>query len=73
MVKIIGIIGAGQMGNGIAHVFAIAGYNVLLSDQNQEVLNHATSIIENNMKRQVLKNTISDEDAKSLLLESKLP
>ena len=55
MVKIIGIIGAGQMGNGIAHVFAIAGYNVLLSDQNQEVLNHATSIIENNMKRQVLK------------------
>lgn len=64
MVKIIGIIGAGQMGNGIAHVFAIAGYNVLLSDQNQEVLNHATSIIENNMKRQVLKKTISDEECK---------
>ena len=67
MVKIIGIIGAGQMGNGIAHVFAIAGYNVLLSDQNQEVLNHATSIIENNMKRQVLKNTISDEECLSLI------
>ena len=71
MVKIIGIIGAGQMGNGIAHVFAIAGYNVLLSDQNQEVLNHATSIIENNMKRQVLKNTISDEECKVALARIK--
>jgi 3-hydroxybutyryl-CoA dehydrogenase len=71
MVKIIGIIGAGQMGNGIAHVFAIAGYNVLLSDQNQEVLNHATSIIENKMKRQVLKNTISDEECKVALARIK--
>jgi len=71
MVKIIGIIGAGQMGNGIAHVFAIAGYNVLLSDQNQEVLNHATSIIENNMKRQVLKNTMSDEECKVALARIK--
>ena len=71
MVKIIGIIGAGQMGNDIAHVFAIAGYNVLLSDQNQEVLNHATSIIENNMKRQVLKNTISDEECKVALARIK--
>ena len=71
MVKIIGIIGAGQMGNGIAHVFAIAGYNVLLSDQNQEVLNHATSIIENNMKRQVLKKTISDEECKVALARIK--
>ncbi|MBT5384806.1 MAG: 3-hydroxybutyryl-CoA dehydrogenase [Kordiimonadaceae bacterium] len=71
MVKIIGIIGAGQMGNGIAHVFAIAGYNVLLSDQNQEVLNHATSIIENNMKRQVLKNIISDEECKVALARIK--
>ena len=71
MVKIIGIIGAGQMGNGIAHVFAIAGYNVLLSDQNQEVLNQATSIIENNMKRQVLKNTISDEECKIALARIK--
>ena len=71
MVKIIGIIGAGQMGNGIAHVFAIAGYNVLLSDQNQEVLNHATSIIENNMKRQVLKNTMSNEECKVALTRIK--
>ena len=71
MVRIIGIIGVGQMGNGIAHVFAIAGYNVLLSDQNQEVLNHATSIIENNMKRQVLKNTISDEECKVALARIK--
>ena len=71
MVKIIGIIGAGQMGNGIAHVFAIAGYNVLLSDQNQEVLNHATSIIENNMKRQVLKNTMSNEECKVALARIK--
>ena len=71
MVKIIGVIGAGQMGNGIAHVFAIAGYNVLLSDQNQEVLNHATSIIENNMKRQVLKNTMSDEECKVALARIK--
>jgi len=71
MVKKIGIIGAGQMGNGIAHVFAVAGYDVLLSDKNLEVLNYATSIIENNMKRQVLKNTMSGKECKVALTRIK--
>ena len=71
MVKKIGIIGAGQMGNGIAHVFAVAGYDVLLSDKNLEVLNYATSIIENNMKRQVLKNTMSGKECKVALARIK--
>ena len=37
----IGVVGAGQMGNGIAHVFAVAGYDVLLTDISQDALNKA--------------------------------
>ncbi|MCZ2500800.1 3-hydroxybutyryl-CoA dehydrogenase, partial [Xylophilus sp. Kf1] len=38
-VQSFGVIGAGQMGNGIAHVFAVAGYDVLLTDISQDALN----------------------------------
>lgn len=64
MVKKIGVIGAGQMGNGIAHVFAIAGYEVLLSDINQEALNRGTAVIKKNMQRQVAKEIISEDEFK---------
>jgi len=55
----IGIIGAGQMGNGIAHVMALAEYEVILSDVSKEHLNSATSKIAQNLERQILADKIS--------------
>lgn len=63
MVQKVGIIGAGQMGNGIAHVFALAGYDVILSDINEEALKKAIAKIEINLHRQAAKGFISDDDA----------
>ena len=40
-IKTVGIVGAGQMGNGIAHVFALAGYDVLMTDISQDALDAA--------------------------------
>lgn len=51
--KTIGVIGAGQMGNGIAHVSAIAGYDVILSDVSEESLAKGMLAIEHNMERQL--------------------
>jgi 3-hydroxybutyryl-CoA dehydrogenase len=59
----VGIVGAGQMGNGIAHVFAVAGYDVLLTDVNQDALDRAVALIDRNLTRQVSKDMI-DEAAK---------
>ena len=52
----IGIIGAGQMGNGIAHVMALADYEVILTDVSKEHLNSATAKIAQNLERQILAN-----------------
>jgi 3-hydroxybutyryl-CoA dehydrogenase len=52
-IRSIGIIGAGQMGNGIAHVTALAGYRVLMMDISQDSLTAALSLIEKNLERQV--------------------
>lgn len=54
----IGIVGAGQMGNGIAHVFALAGYEVLLNDINGDALQAAIDLIDRNLTRQVDKGLI---------------
>jgi len=61
----VGIIGAGQMGNGIAHVFALAGYDVLINDINADALSSAMQRIDKNMERQVSRDAISaaDKDA----------
>src|SRR5258705_7356374 len=59
----IGVIGAGQMGNGIAHVCALAGYDVVMEDINAEVLNKATSIIERNLNRQAARGLITQAEA----------
>ncbi|WP_375689245.1 3-hydroxybutyryl-CoA dehydrogenase [Pseudooceanicola sp. LIPI14-2-Ac024] len=56
----IGIIGAGQMGNGIAHVMALAGYDVLLNDISQDALDKALALIDRNLARQVSRDVISD-------------
>jgi len=61
-IKIIGIIGAGQMGNGIAHVCALAGYRVELLDLAQEALDAAIDTITKNLDRQVKKEKISQAD-----------
>ncbi|MBE2275508.1 MAG: 3-hydroxybutyryl-CoA dehydrogenase [Rhodobacteraceae bacterium] len=58
----VGIVGAGQMGNGIAHVFALAGYDVLLNDISEDSLTKALITIEKNLDRQVGRGKISAED-----------
>ena len=65
--KKIGIIGAGQMGNGIAHVCALAGYDVYLADVGQEQLDKAMVVIEKNLSRQVGKGTISESEKDTAL------
>ena len=65
--KKIGIVGAGQMGNGIAHVCALAGYDVYLADVGQEQLDKAMAVIEKNMARQVGKGTISESEKDTAL------
>ncbi len=58
-IETIGVVGAGQMGNGIAHVMALAGYNVLLNDIDQGALDAAVETIRNNLDRQVTREKIS--------------
>ncbi|MEO0930100.1 MAG: 3-hydroxybutyryl-CoA dehydrogenase [Pseudomonadota bacterium] len=58
----VGIVGAGQMGNGIAHVFALAGYEVLMNDISADALQTAVALIDKNLDRQVGKALISDTD-----------
>ncbi len=59
MIENIGIIGAGQMGSGIAHVCALAGYNVFLSDVSQEVLQKSLASIDLTLERQVARNKLT--------------
>ncbi|KEO52657.1 3-hydroxybutyryl-CoA dehydrogenase [Thioclava pacifica] len=58
----VGIVGAGQMGNGIAHVFALAGYEVLLNDISEDALTKAVAVITKNLDRQVSRDKISEEE-----------
>ena len=58
----VGVIGAGQMGNGIAHVCALAGLPVTLLDVKPEALDKAVATITRNMERQVNRSLISAED-----------
>ena len=67
MIKTIGIIGAGQMGNGIAHVAALAGMDVRILDINEEVLKQALETIDHNMQRQVRRGMIQDPERKAAL------
>lgn len=57
------VIGAGTMGNGIAHIFAQSGYNVTLVDVAAAALDKAVATITNNLGRQVKKGTLTQEDA----------
>ena len=66
-IKTIGIVGAGQMGSGIAHVSALAGFNVLLSDVSEERINSGLATINGNISRQVQKGAVSEEAKKDAL------
>src|SRR5512138_428157 len=66
-VKTIGVIGAGQMGSGIAHVCALAGYDVKLSDVSAEQAKKALEVIAGNMDRQVKRGKIAEADKQAAL------
>jgi 3-hydroxybutyryl-CoA dehydrogenase len=61
-IKSVGVIGAGQMGTGIAHVVALGGYDVLLHDISAERLEAGIDQIKRNMSRQVVRGLISQDD-----------
>ena len=67
VIKSVGIIGAGQMGNGIAHVVALAGYDVSINDLKKEAVDKARSTIERNMARQVSRGIITDAEMQAAL------
>jgi len=63
----VGVIGAGQMGNGIAHVCALAGFSVMLNDVSADRIKAGMATINGNMTRQVSKKTISEDDRSKAL------
>jgi 3-hydroxybutyryl-CoA dehydrogenase len=66
-VQTVGVIGAGQMGNGIAHVLSRSGYSVLLNDVSQQALDLAIERIRKNMDRQLRSGKITTEDIGSAM------
>jgi 3-hydroxybutyryl-CoA dehydrogenase len=66
-IQSVGIVGAGQMGSGIAHVFALAGFDVLLSDVKQDSLTAALSLIDRNIDRQVAKGRVLPADKRAAI------
>ncbi|MDD1534218.1 MULTISPECIES: 3-hydroxybutyryl-CoA dehydrogenase [unclassified Bradyrhizobium] len=62
VIKKVGVIGAGQMGNGIAHVAALAGFDVLLNDISADRLKSGMATINGNLARQVSKKAVSEDD-----------
>ncbi len=70
-IQSIGVIGAGQMGNGIAHVCALAGYSVMLNDVSGDRIKAGMATINGNMAKQVGKKTITEDDRKAALARIK--
>ena len=70
-IQSVGVIGAGQMGNGIAHVCALAGYSVLLNDVSPDRIKAGMATINGNMARQVGKKAIVEDDRKNALARIK--
>ncbi len=66
-IRTIGILGAGTMGNGIAHVFARSGYNVILRDVQSHFLDRATDTIAKNLDREVKKGKVAEGDKGKIL------
>jgi len=70
-IQSVGVIGAGQMGNGIAHVCALAGYSVLLNDVSSDRVKAGIATITGNMTRQVSRSAISEDERKAALARIK--
>jgi 3-hydroxybutyryl-CoA dehydrogenase len=66
-IQTVGVIGAGQMGNGIAHVLSQSGYSVLLNDVNQDALDRAVERVRKNMDRQFRSGKISEDEINSAM------
>ena len=66
-IKKVGVIGAGQMGNGIAHVLSLGGYDVVLNDIDKSTLEKAPHNIKSNLERQVNSKKISTEESNAAL------
>jgi 3-hydroxybutyryl-CoA dehydrogenase len=66
-IKTIGVVGAGQMGTGITHVCALAGYDVVVSDVSQERLDLSRQALGQNLARQAAKGAISQDQADAAL------
>jgi 3-hydroxybutyryl-CoA dehydrogenase len=66
-IKTVGVIGAGQMGNGIAHVCSLAGYSVMLNDVSPDRIKAGMATINGNMARQVSKKAIGEDEKKAAL------
>src|ERR1700760_4243090 len=61
-IKRVGVIGAGQMGGGIAHVCALAGYDVLINDLEKQKIDDCLRVIDRNMSRQVSRGIVGELD-----------
>ncbi|MGL5010474.1 MAG: 3-hydroxybutyryl-CoA dehydrogenase [Paracoccaceae bacterium] len=66
-VNSIGVVGAGQMGSGIAHVFALAGFDVLMTDISADNLTAAIALIDRNIERQVTKGKVMPADKRAAM------
>jgi 3-hydroxybutyryl-CoA dehydrogenase len=66
-IKTVGVVGAGTMGNGIAHIFARHGFNVILCDVERRLLDHAVETISKNLEREVEKNKLTAQDRSAAL------
>src|SRR5919108_4405849 len=66
-IRQVGVVGAGTMGNGIAHVFARSGYQVMLCDVEQRFLDRALETVTKNLDRELAKNKITAEDKSAAL------
>jgi len=66
-IRKIGVVGAGQMGNGIAHVMSLAGFEVMLNDISQDMLDKAIVTMTRNMERQVSREKITQDEMDSAL------
>jgi 3-hydroxybutyryl-CoA dehydrogenase len=67
MGDLVAVIGAGQMGNGIAHVFAQSGFDVTMIDVSADALERGKSTIASNLDRQIKKGTLQDSDKDAIL------
>src|ERR1700676_441024 len=67
VIRTVGVLGAGTMGNGIAHVFARSGYNVILRDAETRFLEHAMDTVAENLDREVKKGKVDEGDKPKIL------